>query len=144
MDGQGLHWPGFQRVKKRKIEDRLCFSLAVEAQHQGDFEVVEQEDASTHTADHESNDQEEHAIQKRVRFDLPAYNPPETSLDHGRFSNPRICRSLWSYCLLEPDRSPAASAPYSIRRHTLPCCSVHNLCVKATHIRVSGDDSSNY
>jgi hypothetical protein len=166
MDSQGLHWPGFQRVKKRKIQDRLCFGLAVEAQHQGDFEVVEQEDASTdtanpdqltttqprrhtpipsaaqttlpslaqraqnatidpallllsnhsnqnseindllarlaqlvtavpnanqaismpsnssnehNTADHESNDQEEHAIQRRVRFNLPAYKPPETS-----------------------------------------------------------------
>ena len=42
MDDRGPHWPGFQRVKKRKIQDRFCFRLAVEAQHQGDFEVVEQ------------------------------------------------------------------------------------------------------
>lgn len=43
MDDRGPHWPGFQRVKKRKIQDRFCFRLAVEAQHQGDFELVEQQ-----------------------------------------------------------------------------------------------------
>lgn len=180
-------------MKKRKIQDRLCFGLAVEAQHQGDFEVVEQEDASTHTAnpdqltttqsrrhtriqsaaqttlpsltqraqnatidpalfllsshsnqnseingllarlaqlvttapnanqavslpsnssnehniaDHESNDQEEHAIQKRVRFNLPAYKPPETS--QGR------CGLI------------ATASPYTVRRPTaVRKCVVH-------------------
>lgn len=43
MDSQGLHWPGSQRVKKRRIQDRFRFGLAVKAPHQGDFEVVEQQ-----------------------------------------------------------------------------------------------------
>lgn len=50
------------------------------------------------TVDHESNDQEEHAIRKRVRFNLTAYKPPEATKDQ--------CSLI------------AAASPYTIRRPT--------------------------
>ena len=47
VDSQGLRWPRFNHKSRLAIQHHLCFGLAVEAQHQGNFEVVEQEDAST-------------------------------------------------------------------------------------------------
>lgn len=44
LDAQGFRWPCCYRVKKRKIQDRLCFGLAVEAQQQGDFLLLDNDE----------------------------------------------------------------------------------------------------
>lgn len=44
LDAQDCRWPCFYRVKKRNIQDRLCFGLAVEAQQQGEFLLLDNDE----------------------------------------------------------------------------------------------------
>ena len=69
------------------VQYRLCFGLAVEAQRQRNFEAVEQEDASTDTADPDQSmttQPRKHApISSAARTTLPSQHAQKVSIDPG-------------------------------------------------------------